>query len=80
MIIIGLHFRYHLVELLSLVNSKTAEDYVPENIPLSYAGISLLYIEDEAATREQVSRVLAARGYQLTVAEDGEQGLEIFRE
>ncbi|HEY5522598.1 MAG TPA: response regulator [Desulfuromonadaceae bacterium] len=53
---------------------------MPENTPLSYAGISLLYIEDEAATREQVSRVLAARGYRLTVAEDGEQGLEIFRE
>lgn len=51
-----------------------------ENNQLSYAGISLLYIEDEASTREQVSRVLAARGYRLTVAEDGEQGLELFRE
>jgi signal transduction histidine kinase len=53
---------------------------MPENNQLSCAGISLLYVEDDAATREQVSRVLAARGYRLTVAENGEQGLEIFRE
>ncbi|MFA7403475.1 MAG: response regulator, partial [Pelobacteraceae bacterium] len=52
---------------------------MPE-VNLSYSDISLLYVEDEAATREQVSRVLAARGYRLTVAEDGEQGLKIFRE
>lgn len=45
---------------------------------LPYAGISLLYVEDEAATRAQTSRILAARGYQLTVAENGEQGLELF--
>jgi signal transduction histidine kinase len=45
-----------------------------------YADISLLYVEDEAATREQVARVLTARGYRLTVAEDGMQGLEIFDE
>jgi CheY-like chemotaxis protein len=48
---------------------------MPENNQLSCAGISLLYVEDEAATREQVSRVLAARGYRLTVAENGQQGL-----
>ena len=46
---------------------------------LSYADISLLYVEDEASTREQVSRVLAARGYRLTVAENGQQGLDCFR-
>lgn len=53
---------------------------MPENISLSYANISLLYVEDEAATREQVSRVLAARGYRLTVAENGEQALDFFHE
>lgn len=53
---------------------------MPEYNLLPHAGISLLYVEDEAATREQVSRVLAARGYQLTVAENGEQGLDFFRE
>jgi signal transduction histidine kinase len=53
---------------------------MPENNSLSYADISLLYVEDEAATREQVSRVLAARGYRLTVAENGEQALEFFSE
>jgi signal transduction histidine kinase len=53
---------------------------MPDNHHKQYGDISLLYVEDEAATREQVSRVLASRGYQLTVAENGEQGLEIFRQ
>lgn len=53
---------------------------MPESDQKPYAGISLLYVEDEAATREQVSRVLASRGYRLIVAENGEQGLEFFRE
>ena len=53
---------------------------MPEINSLPYDNISLLYVEDEASTREQVSRVLAARGYQLTVAENGEQGLALFRE
>lgn len=47
---------------------------------ISYSDISLLYVEDEASTREQVSRVLAARGYRLTVAENGRQGLDFFQE
>ena len=42
--------------------------------------ISLLYVEDDATTRRQVSRALATRGYRLTVAENGEQGLALFRE
>ncbi len=49
------------------------------NIRQPYADISLLYVEDEAATREQVSRVLSSRGYRLTVAENGEQGIDCFR-
>src|SRR6185369_12274934 len=44
------------------------------------SGISLLFVEDEAGTREQVSRVLTSRGYRMAVAENGEQGLAIFRE
>lgn len=47
---------------------------------LSYSDISLLYVEDEPSTRAQVSRVLASRGYRLTVAENGQQGLDRFRE
>lgn len=47
---------------------------------LSYSDISLLYVEDEPSTRAQVSRVLASRGYRLTVAENGQQGLDCFRE
>lgn len=53
---------------------------MPEKPQLIYSDISLLYVEDEAATREQVSRVLLSRGYRLTTAENGEQGLERFRE
>ena len=53
---------------------------MPENRLLPYSDISLLYVEDDAATREQVSRILSARGYRLTVAENGEQGLACFRE
>ncbi len=52
---------------------------MPDDNHLPYSGISLLYVEDEASTREQVSRILSTRGYQLTVAENGEQGLELFR-
>jgi signal transduction histidine kinase len=51
---------------------------MPEANRLSYSDISILYVEDEASTREQVSRILSARGYQLTVAENGERGLELF--
>ena len=43
-------------------------------------GISILYVEDEPASRERVSRVLATRGYTLSIAENGEQGLSTFRE
>ena len=53
---------------------------MPETGLPSYDGISLLYVEDEASTREQVSRVLTARGYRLAVADNGERGLELFRE
>lgn len=53
---------------------------MPEKPLLTYGDISLLYVEDEAATREQVSRVLTSRGYRITTAENGEQGLETFRE
>lgn len=47
---------------------------------LPYSDISLLYVEDEASTREQVSRVLATRGYRLAIAENGQQGLDFFQE
>lgn len=47
---------------------------------LRYSNISLLYIEDESATREQVARMLSARGYKLIVAENGKEGLDYYRE
>ena len=53
---------------------------MPDKPLLTYGDISLLYVEDEAATREQVSRGLSSRGYRLITAENGEQGLEMFRE
>lgn len=43
------------------------------------AAVTLLYVEDEPATSEQVSRILNARGYQLIKSENGQIGLEAFR-
>lgn len=47
---------------------------------LQHSNISLLYIEDEPATRELIARFLASRGYKLTVAENGQEGLNRYRE
>jgi two-component system cell cycle response regulator len=41
--------------------------------------ISLLYVEDEPATREKVSRVLEKLVSKLHVASNGQEGLELFR-
>lgn len=41
--------------------------------------IRILYVEDEAETRELVSRFLKNRGFQLAVASNGEEGLALFR-
>ncbi len=41
--------------------------------------ILVLYVEDEAATREQVGRLLATHGFRLLTAENGREGLELFR-
>ena len=57
----------------------TYGDEMPDSNHLSFEDISILYVEDEAATREQVSHVLLSRGYRLTIAENGEQGLDLFR-
>lgn len=45
---------------------------------LRYSDITVLYIEDEYATREQVARVLSSRGYRLIQSENGQQGLEAY--
>lgn len=41
--------------------------------------ISLLYVEDETATREQISRLLERSVSTLYVATNGRQGLELFQ-
>jgi two-component system cell cycle sensor histidine kinase/response regulator CckA len=41
--------------------------------------ITVLYVEDEAATREQVGRLLTTHGFRLLAAENGVQGLELYR-
>jgi signal transduction histidine kinase len=41
--------------------------------------ISLLYVEDDAPTREIVTRMLAKNGFNCIVAENGNQGLELYR-
>lgn len=51
---------------------------MPDTSKLRYSDITVLYIEDELATREQVARVLSSRGYRLILSENGQQGLEAY--
>ena len=44
----------------------------------SRAQFSILYVEDEATSREQVKRMLNTLGYRLMVAENGRDGLELY--
>jgi signal transduction histidine kinase len=41
--------------------------------------VSLLYVEDDPATRETVARMLEKNGFNCIVAENGWQGLELYR-
>ncbi|MGB4598850.1 MAG: diguanylate cyclase [Trichlorobacter sp.] len=47
---------------------------------IDHYDISLLYVEDEQVTREQVSRILQRIVTELYVAENGRNGLELYRE
>lgn len=47
---------------------------------LEHYDISLLYVEDERVTREQVSRILQRIVTRIDVAENGRQGLELYQE
>lgn len=47
---------------------------------MDHYDISLLYVEDERVTREQISRILQRIVTSLYVAENGQQGLELYRE
>lgn len=52
---------------------------MPE-LNLPYTDITVLYVEDNAIARDQVARVLSARGYHLIIASDGQQGIESYRQ
>jgi len=41
--------------------------------------ISLLYVEDDDATREMVARMLEKNGFNCLVAKNGQEGLELYR-
>ena len=47
---------------------------------MSEAARRVLYIDDDEALRRLVSRALMRRGYEVTLAADGEQGLALARE
>jgi signal transduction histidine kinase len=47
-----------------------------ENMPCF---VSILYVEDESATRAEVASLLKLSGYNCVVAENGREGLELFR-
>ena len=42
--------------------------------------VSVLYAEDEPATRELVTNILSLKGYRCIVAENGLEGLKLYRE
>ena len=41
--------------------------------------IKILYVEDEAGTRDQITRLLAGQGYDTLYAANGKEGLELFQ-
>jgi len=41
--------------------------------------VSLLYVEDDPATREMVAKMLKKNGFNCIVAENGQEGLELYR-
>ena len=41
--------------------------------------VSLLYVEDDAATRKMVTKILQRNGFDCIVAENGQEGLELYR-
>jgi signal transduction histidine kinase len=41
---------------------------------------SILYVEDDSSTRLQVTHLLKQHGYSCLVAEDGQQGLELYHQ
>jgi PAS domain S-box-containing protein len=47
----------------------------PDHSPAEF---TILYVEDEATSREQVKRMLNTRGYRLMMAENGRDGLEHY--
>lgn len=49
-------------------------------IAMEHYDISLLYVEDEQVTREQISRILQRIVTNLHVAENGQKGLELYQE
>ena len=49
-------------------------------LPCSPPGIPLLFVEDEPVSREQISRILKSRGFSVITAENGAQGLELYRQ
>ncbi|KAB0666106.1 response regulator [Oryzomonas japonica] len=47
--------------------------------PPSPDDLTILYVEDEDTSREQVKRMLGLRGYRLIVAANGREGLELYQ-
>ena len=47
---------------------------------MEHYDISLLYVEDERVTREQISRILQRIVTELHVAENGQEGLALYLE
>ncbi|MEW6218901.1 MAG: response regulator [Thermodesulfobacteriota bacterium] len=58
------------------MNDKTAVDRTDHGL----ADVSVLYVEDEAITRERLAALLRRRVREVHLAADGREGLEAFQE
>jgi PAS domain S-box-containing protein len=71
----GAAFTIHLPAVLAQVETPVEEELVPEPAP---GGVeTILLCEDEDMVRRYVATVLGAAGYQVLVASDGHEALQI---
>lgn len=54
-------------------------DEFPDGLPEESSLVRILVVEDEPGVRDFVKRGLLSVGYDVTIAEDGEQALEVLK-
>ena len=74
----GSTFTIYLPEQEPVAEAPKAK--APEASEASFGSGTILVAEDEAMVRAVAERALARKGYEVTVAEDGEEALELLKE